>query len=105
MNERLLTSETKDVNEAVVFAKESGVSVVGITGVADSTLTTIADDTILVKNSGIINHASFVNSQFSVMFVLDMMTTMLLKDPKFSSKMNDTIRLVMDRKYSKKKLG
>ncbi|KRM75267.1 transcriptional regulator, rpir family [Secundilactobacillus collinoides DSM 20515 = JCM 1123] len=94
------SGETKDVNDAVELAKKRGVTVVGLTGVADSTLTKLADVSILVKNSSVISDTRFVNSQFAAMFVLDNITTMLLKDDKYSQKMNETIQLIMERKYN-----
>lgn len=88
-----------DVNEAVALAKQTGVRTVGITGGDNSELAQMVDFPVTVKNSNFVDNTRFVNSQFAAMFVLDIITTLLMKDETFSVNMNRTIQMIMDRKY------
>ncbi len=70
-----------------------------IVGDQESQLAKMATVSIQAKNSSVVNNQRFVNSQFSAMFVLDILTTELLKDDRYNQRMNKTIQLVLTRKY------
>lgn len=93
------SGQTNEVNDAVQIAQDQGVTTVGIVGDLASDLSEMVDLALLAKNSSLVNNQRFVNSQFSAMFVLDILTTELLKDDRYNAKMNQTIQLVLNRKY------
>lgn len=93
------SGETDELNEAVALAKQQGVPTVAIVGDQESHLAKMVTVSIQAKNSSVVNNQRFVNSQFSAMFVLDILTTELLKDDRYNQRMNKTIQLVLNRKY------
>lgn len=82
-----------------LLGKATGVTTVAIVGDQESQLAKMATVSIQAKNSSVVNNQRFVNSQFSAMFVLDILTTELLKDDRYNQRMNKTIQLVLTRKY------
>lgn len=73
------SGNTDEINSSVKLGKQMGATIVGITGFSDSILARMVDIPILVKSTNFMNDARFVNSQFSIMYVIDLITTLLLK--------------------------
>ncbi|MFD1671847.1 MurR/RpiR family transcriptional regulator [Agrilactobacillus yilanensis] len=93
-----LSGNTSDVNRSVELAKENGAKIVAITASSNSRLAALSDLTILVKNSNFVDNNRFVNSQFAIIYALDIITTMLLENDTYRERMNQTIELIMDNK-------
>ncbi|TSO25454.1 MurR/RpiR family transcriptional regulator [Lactobacillus sp. LL6] len=95
------SGNTDEINSSVELGKKMGATVVGITGFSDSTLAKIVDIPIVVRNTNFMNDARFVNSQFSIMYVIDLITTLLLKNENYRQRMSHTINMVLNRKLNK----
>lgn len=98
-----LSGNTVDVNRSVALAQEKGAKAIAITASETSPLAKASDLTILVKDSNFVNNSRFVNSQFAIIYVLDIITTMLLDHESFRNRMNQTVALIMDQKLDPKK--
>ncbi|GAF40008.1 transcription regulator [Agrilactobacillus composti DSM 18527 = JCM 14202] len=94
-----LTGNTNDVNRAVKLAKAKGAKILAVTAFEDSPLASLSDLTILVKNSNFVANTRFVNSQFAIIYALDIITTLLLENDAYRAKMNQTVALITDDKF------
>lgn len=92
------TGNTEELNSAAALGKKSGATVVGITGFKNSPLAKLSDIPILVRNTNFMNDARFINSQFSMIYVIDLITTLLLENDKYRTRMEKTIDMVLNRK-------
>lgn len=70
-----------------------------MTAFEDSPLASLSDLTILVKNSNFVANTRFVNSQFAIIYALDIITTLLLENDAYRAKMNQTVALITDDKF------
>ncbi|WP_300561569.1 MurR/RpiR family transcriptional regulator [Companilactobacillus sp.] len=93
------SGSTTDLNKAASLAQVNGAKVIGITGVEKSRLFELCDYPVLVKNSDFIDNTHFVNSQFAITYVLDIITTLLLENDTFSKRLSHTVEIVMDNKF------
>lgn len=93
------SGSTTDLNKAAALAQQSGVKVIGITGVEKSRLYELADYPVLVKNSEFIDNTHFINSQFAITYVLDIITTLLLENDTYQERLSHTVEIVMDNKF------
>ncbi|MSE09658.1 RpiR family transcriptional regulator, partial [Lactobacillus salivarius] len=55
----------------------------------------------VVKNSNFVDNTRFINSQLAIVYVIDIITMELMEKSEYSSTMNKTVELIMDRKLSK----
>lgn len=56
---------------------------------------------MVVKNSNFVDNTRFINSQLAIVYVIDIITMELMEKSEYSSTMNKTVELIMDRKLSK----
>ncbi|MQS52532.1 MurR/RpiR family transcriptional regulator [Companilactobacillus mishanensis] len=94
------SGSTSDLNKAAVMAQKNGTKVIGITGVEKSKLYELSDYPVLVKNSDFVDNTHFVNSQFAITYVLDIITTLLLENETFRRRLNHTVEIVMENKFN-----
>ncbi|MFD1317936.1 MurR/RpiR family transcriptional regulator [Loigolactobacillus zhaoyuanensis] len=97
------SGNTSEVNQAVTAAKKNGAQVIAITGFSRSPLVEQSDLALVVKNSNFVDNSRFVNSQFALTYVLDIITTMLLKDDHYRANMDQTVEMIMNNKLKNKK--
>ncbi|UUV98646.1 MurR/RpiR family transcriptional regulator [Vagococcus luciliae] len=88
------SGETTDVNEAILCSKQNGAHIVSITSFPESTLSKLSDTSLLVYNSAFIGRERFINSQFAIMYQIDVISTMLLEDNQLNDRMNQTIKVI-----------
>lgn len=94
------SGRTLSVNEAVNLVRNQGTRVISITSYPDSPLAKLSDLSLLVQNTRFIDNSRFINSQFSIMYVIDILTTLLVQNKKFNQKMSRTIGMVEDKRLS-----
>ncbi|WP_172187959.1 MurR/RpiR family transcriptional regulator [Lentilactobacillus kribbianus] len=92
------SGNSSEINDAIKLAKRSHPTVVAITAFVNSPLVKLADYSVVVKNSDLVKNTRFVNSQLGIVYVLDVLSTMLLENPTFKKRMNQTVELLLDRK-------
>ena len=88
------SGETVEVNDAVMHAKENGANVLSITCFPESTLSKISDTSLIAYSSVFVDNKRFVNSQFAIMYQIDVISTMLLEDEKLNERMSQTIKVL-----------
>lgn len=93
------TGSTDSLVRAIELAKKNKAMVVALTSYDNSPLAQLADIVVGVQDTNYINDARFINSQFSIMYVIDVITTLLLKNKKYHDRMTRTITSVLNEKY------
>ncbi|MEW4586335.1 SIS domain-containing protein, partial [Lactobacillus crispatus] len=93
------TGSTDSLVRAIELAKKNKATVVALTSYDNSPLAQLADIVVGVQDTNYINDARFINSQFSIMYVIDVITTLLLKNNKYHDRMTRTITSVLNEKY------
>lgn len=88
------SGETKEVNNALKLAAKNHAEVIGITCFPKSTLALTADILIQAYSSLFVDNRNFINSQFSIMYQIDLLSTMLLEDEELNKKMSRTISAI-----------
>lgn len=89
------SGNTKDVVNALRISKRNNGTIVSITSFADSEIAKISDTTLFVYNSSFVDNNRFVNSQFAIMYLIDVISMMLLEDETLNRKMNKTIEAIL----------
>ncbi len=90
------SGETIDVVNAVKLAKKNKCFVVSITSFPTSTLSLSSDFFIIVPNSNLLTKNYFINTQFSTLYIIDVLTTMFLEEEDILKKINFTINTILD---------
>lgn len=90
-----ISGETEEVVNSLKISKGNGAKTVGVTCFKESTLGNFADEIFLVQNTSFINSDFFINSQFSVMYLFDLISMMLLQEKHFKDNMKRTIEAII----------
>lgn len=85
---------TKEVIDSLTLAKKNGATTASITCFPESKAAQIADLTLNAYSSLFISEKRFVNSQFSIMYQIDILSTMLLENEELDKKMSRTITAI-----------
>lgn len=93
------TGSTDSLVKAIELAKKNKAMIVALTSYNNSPLAQLADIVVDVQDTNYINDARFINSQFSIMYVIDVITPLLLKNKKYHDRMTRTITSVLNEKY------
>lgn len=86
-----ISGETNEVIHSLKKAKENEAKIISITSCEESTMNIYSDIKLIVYNPKFIDKNKFINSQFSTMYLLDLISMVLLKDENLRRKMNITI--------------
>lgn len=90
-----ISGETTEVINALRVCKGNNAKVVAITSFQNSSITNYSDVELMVYNPQFIAKDRFINSQFSAMYLLDLISMMLLRDRELSEKMQITIDAII----------
>lgn len=90
------SGNTEDVVNALRMSKQNQGTIVSITSFSDSRIAKISDTSLFVYNSSFVDNKRFVNSQFAIMYLMDVISMMLLKDEKLNHNMNKTIEVILN---------
>jgi DNA-binding MurR/RpiR family transcriptional regulator len=88
------SGETAEINNSLTYAKKNGAKVISITCFPESTLANLSEIALIAYSSRFIDNKRFVNSQFAIMYQIDVMSTMLLEDDELNAKMSRTINII-----------
>lgn len=86
-----VSGETQEVVSALRIAKNNGARTIAISSFANSALAQQGDIPIIVYNSLFVDKKRFINSQFSAMYLMDLLSMVLLENERLSQKMQRTI--------------
>ena len=90
------SGETLDVINAVKLAKKNKCFVASITSFLTSKLSLNLDFFIIVPNPNLLTKNSFINTQFSTIYIIDVLTTIFLEEEEIRKKMNITINTILN---------
>ena len=91
-----ISGETEEVVHSLRKAKENGAKTVCITSFEGSTVSKYSDLKFIVYNPKFVDRSKFINSQFSAMYLLDLISMVLLKDEELSKKMQITVEAIVN---------
>ena len=91
-----ISGETKEVVNALKVSKRNGAKTACITSFDESSVTVYSDIILKVYNTRFIGRHKFINSQFSTMYLLDLISTVLLEDKNLEEKMQITIDAIIN---------
>ncbi|WP_195573062.1 MurR/RpiR family transcriptional regulator [Clostridium paraputrificum] len=91
-----ISGETKEVVNALKVSKRNGAKTACITSFDESSITVYSDIILKVYNTRFIGRHKFINSQFSTMYLLDLISTVLLEDKNLEEKMQITIDAIIN---------
>lgn len=96
-----ISGETSEVVNAVTIAKQNGSKIISMTCFGESSLASVSDKCVIVASTMSVNKELFVNSQFSVVYIMDLLTTLFLEDDSNQNKMQITIETITKQSHLK----
>lgn len=90
-----ISGETEEVVHSLRKAKENEATTISITSFEGSSLSKHSDIEFIVYNPKFVDRSKFINSQFSAMYLLDLISMVLLKDEELREKMQITINAII----------
>ncbi|KAF0384873.1 MurR/RpiR family transcriptional regulator [Pediococcus acidilactici] len=93
-----VSGNSAEVNEATKLAKEHQLKVIAITAFDDSPLATMSDCKLFVQYSDFVDSTRFINSQLGIVYVIDVLSTMLLHDTDYKQHYQQTVEAILSRK-------
>lgn len=94
-----ISGETREVVRAAAVAKAAGCRVISMTSDVQSSLAATSDLCFPIVNTEHFEQMNFNNSQFSAMYVLDMLTSLLLRDSGRRENMQKTVQSILQESH------
>ncbi|WP_411169248.1 MurR/RpiR family transcriptional regulator [Clostridium sp. MB05] len=91
-----ISGETEEVIHALKISRENGAKIVSITSFEGSSISKYSDIKFIVYNPNFVDRRRFINTQFSAMYLLDLISMVLLNDANLSNKMQTTINAIIN---------
>ncbi|KAF0393445.1 SIS domain-containing protein [Pediococcus pentosaceus] len=93
-----VSGKSNEVNEAVAVAKQHQLKIVSITAFDDSPLAEMSDYQLSVQYSEFVDNTQFINSQLGVVYIIDILSTMLLQNKTYKAHYQQTVAAILNRK-------
>lgn len=90
-----VSGSTPEVCSAVRDSHKNGATIISVTAFRNSLLGKMSDMIFQIKSTALVGDYDFINSQFAVTYVIDMLTQILLKFPDFRLTMNKTVESIL----------
>ena len=90
-----ISGETKEIIDSLRISQKNGAHTIGVTSFSNSSIKKFSNDLILIYASDFINKQDFINSQFSTMYLFDLISTLLLANKNLREKMQLTIKAIL----------
>lgn len=91
------SGSTPEVLDSLRIAKSKGAKIVAITSFQASELTELSDMSLTVYSSSFVDNNLFVNTQFALMYLIDVISMILLEDESHNLSMSDTIDAILNK--------
>lgn len=91
-----ISGKTKEIVESLKIAQENGANTLLITSFENTEAEKYADLKVLIYNINFVDQQRFINSQFSVIYLLDIISTVLLQSKDIHNKYNKTISTILE---------
>ena len=88
------SGETVEVVNSLKLAKKTGAQIISFSGFPNSKVSQLGDISLISYHSQFVGKERFINSQFAIMYVIDVMSTLLLENQEYSHKMTRTIDVI-----------
>ena len=98
-----VSGNTLEICDAVQKCREKGVVITSITAFSNSVLAKRSNNILLTKNTEKSPNYNFMNSQFTINYIIDLLTEILLEHPTNLKNMNKTVEEVLRIKEANKK--
>lgn len=98
-----VSGNTLEIYDAVQKCREKGVVITSITAFSNSVLAKRSNNILLIKNTEKSPNYNFMNSQFTINYIIDLLTEILLEHPTYLKNMNKTVEEVLRIKEANKK--
>lgn len=85
------SGKTKIILKSLRLCKKNNAKIVSITGFENTDMTKLSHLNLLVYNTAFVDKERFINSQFSIMYLLDLISTVLLQDKDIRNTLKRTI--------------
>lgn len=92
------SGETREIVKSVKLARKNGCFVTSITSFPNSSLSLNSDFFIITPNSTMLTKNHFVNTQFSNIYILDVLTALLLEEENLRENMDITVNTILKNK-------
>lgn len=96
-----ISGETADLVNAVRVARQNGCPITALTSFPESSLALQSDFCFPIINTDLVSRSRFMNSQFSVIYVIDLLCSMLLREEDYRSKMDITVDTIIKQSHIK----
>lgn len=90
-----ISGETKEVVDSLRVSQKNGAHTIGVTSFPNSSIKNFSDDLILICASDFIHRRDFINTQFSTMYLFDLISIILLSNKNLREKMQLTIEAIL----------
>ena len=90
-----VSGSTPEVCSAVRDSHKNGATIISVTAFRNSLLGKMSGMIFQIKSTELVGDYDFINSQFAVTYVIDMLTQILLKFPDFRLTMNKTVESIL----------
>lgn len=91
-----MSGETEEINNSLKISRKNGAKTVSITSFEGNSINNYSDIMLIVYNPKFVDRNRFVNSQFSTMYIIDLISLVLLEDDDLSTKMKITINAIIN---------
>lgn len=98
-----ISGSTIEICEAIKKCRKKGIGITSITAFSNSVLGKLSNNILLIKNVEKSPNYNFMNSQFTVSYIIDLLTEILLQYPIYLKNMNKTIENILRIKEENKK--
>ena len=98
-----VSGNTLEICDAVQKCREKGVVITSITAFSNSVVSKRSNNILLIKNTEKSPNYNFMNSQFTINYIIDLLTEILLEHPTYLKNMNKTVEEVLRIKEANKK--
>lgn len=90
-----ISGKTQEIVESLEIAQKNGANTLLITSFENTEAAKYADMEALIYNIVFVDQQRFINSQFSVVYLLDIICTVLLQDKEINNKYNKTVSTIL----------
>lgn len=93
-----VSGKSEEINEAVAMAIKKNSKIVSVTAFGDSLLSEMSDYNLLIQYSQFVDNTHFINSQLGIVYVIDVLSTMLLQNEVYRKNYRWTVEAILNRK-------
>lgn len=88
------SGSTREVLDSLKICRNNSAKIAGITSFEKSEISTYSDKLIVLPNTSFVGNERFINTQFSIMYLFDLISMILLKDSDRRRNMQLTIEAI-----------